>query len=141
MPQQSHTSADSHQSPRLFVVSFVQKLWRFRAVCELQYFDDASQEPQSPRMPLLWLDSADSEAMPKVPVEICLFFWRRFGAPRRAFAQRVSSGADCPVGSRYRANETAISGDTGCFCGWCAGHSCWHANACEGARFSSCDVG
>jgi len=60
---------------------------------ELQHLDDPSQTTQPAGMPLLRFDPANTEAVSEVPVEICLFFWRRLRAPRRKASQRISRRA------------------------------------------------
>src|SRR6266851_5757838 len=92
-------------------------------------------------MPLLRFDPADTEAVSKVPVEICLFFWRRLRASGRATSQGISRRANRAAGPGYGADEAAVSGNAGCVRGRSARHSRWHANAGEGARLSTGDAG
>ena len=77
MPRKQNASARAHQPPRLLLVGLVPQLWRQRAVRQLQHLDDLSQEPQPARMPLLRLDSASAQAVPEMPIAICLFLRRR----------------------------------------------------------------
>src|SRR6267142_6888995 len=98
---------------------------------ELQHLDDASQTAQPAGVPLLRVDPADTEAMPEVPVEIRLFFWRRLGAPGRTPAQRISRRTDRAAGQGYGADQTAVPGNARSICGRRARYSGGHANACE----------
>src|SRR6266404_426401 len=92
-------------------------------------------------MSLLRFDPADTEAMSKMPVEICLFFWRRLRAPGRETSQRISRRANRAAGPGYGPDEAAVSGNAGCLRRRCAGHSRWHANAGKGTRLSAGDAG
>ena len=111
MPPVSDAGARSDQSARLFLVSALPQLRRFRAVRELQHLHDLSQKPQSAGMPLLRLYSAGAESLPKVRIEICVFFWRRLRASGRTPAKGISRRAHRPPGSRHRAHQAAISGN------------------------------
>ena len=82
-----------------------------------------------------------AEAMPEVPVAICLFFWRGLGTSRRTIAQRISGRAHCAAGPRHGADEAAVSRNAGSICRRRAGHSRRHANARERARLSARDAG
>src|ERR1700680_1658983 len=103
MPGAKSTSFGADKSPRIFLVCSVPQLRRVRAMRELQHFHDPSQAAQSPRMPLLWIAEADTEAVPQVPIEIHVFFWRRFRTFGGAPAQGISRRAHCPARSRYSA--------------------------------------
>src|SRR6267143_1775562 len=92
-------------------------------------------------MPLLRFDPADTKAMSKVPVEICLFLWRGLRASGRETSQRISLRANRAAGSGYGADEAAVSGNSWCVRRRGAGHSSWDANAGEGTRFSAGDAG
>jgi len=81
MPGEWDAGAGADQSTRIFMVGTLPELWRVGAVRELQYFDDPSQTAQPAGVPLLRIDSGDPEKLSEVPVEVRLFFWRRFGAP------------------------------------------------------------
>src|SRR6266853_2707711 len=91
-------------------------------------------------MSLLRFDPADTGAMPKMPVEICLFLWRRLRASRRETSQRISRRANRASGPGYGADEAAVSGNTGCVRWRGAGYPRRHANAGKGARFSAGDA-
>src|SRR5437016_13538801 len=114
MPGEWHAGAGVDQPARVFVVGSVPELRRVRAVRELQHFDDASQTTQPAGMPLLRFDPADTEAMSKMPVELCLFFWRRLRASGRETYQRISRRGKRAAGSGYGGDEPAVSGHTGC---------------------------
>src|SRR5260370_26287548 len=79
--------------------------------------------------------------MSKVPVEICLFLWRRLRASGRATSQGISRRANRAAGPGYGADEAPVSGNAGCVRGRSAGHSRWHPDAGEGARLSTGDAG
>src|SRR5882724_11678192 len=129
MPDEWHAGAGADQPTRLFVVGPVQKLRSVRAMRELQHLDDASQTAQPAGVPLLRIDPADSEAMPEVPVEIRLLFWRRLRAPGRAAAQRISRRADRAAGPGHGADEAAVPRNARSVRGRCARYSGRHADA------------
>src|SRR6266851_9822856 len=109
MPCEWHADAGIDQPARVFMVGSVPELRRVRTVRELQHLDDASQTPQPAGMPLLRFDPADTEAMSKMPVEVCLFFWRRLRASGRETSQRISGCAYRTAGPGYGADEEAVS--------------------------------
>src|SRR5882762_8102114 len=137
MPGEWHAGAGVDQPARVFVVGSVPELRCVRAVRELQHLDDASQTPQPAGMPLLRFDPADTEAVSKLPVEICLFLWRGLRTSGRETSQRISRRTNCAAGPGYGADQAAIPGDIGCVRGWGAGYPCRYANAGEGTRFSA----
>src|SRR4029077_2696548 len=141
MPGEWHTGAGVDQPARVFVVGAVPELRRVRAMRELQHLNDASQTAEPAGMPLLRFDPADTEAVSKMPVEICLFFWRRLRASGRETSQRISWRANRAAGPGYGADEAAVSGNAGCVRRRGPGHSRWHANAGEGTRLSAGDAG
>src|ERR1700739_4846261 len=102
MPCAKNAGARAHQSPRILLVRALPELRRVGAMRKLQHFHDASQAAQSPGMPLLRLDSADSKTVPEVSVQIRLFFWRRLGASGGAASPGISPRAACAGGARYR---------------------------------------
>src|SRR6266581_1352261 len=106
-----NASLGADQSSGIFLVRALPELRRFGAMRQLQHLHDASQAAQPPRMPLLRLDSGYPEPLSEVPVEVCLFFWRRLRALGGTPAERIPRRADCAAGSRYRAHQAPISGN------------------------------
>src|SRR5882762_9996637 len=136
MPGEWHAGAGVDQPARVFVVGSVPELRRVRAVRELQHLDDASQTPQPAGMPLLRFDPADTEAVSEVPVEICLFLWRRLRASGRKASQRISRRANRAAGAGDGADEEPLSVNSWCGRGRGARSTGWVASAGEGTRFS-----
>src|ERR1700686_2005667 len=114
MPRAENAGTRAHQSSWLLLVRAVSQLRRIRAMRKLQHFHDPSQAAQPPRMSLLLLVEADTEAVPEMPIEIRLFLWRRFGTFGRASPQGISRCAHSPARPRYRTYQAAISGNAWC---------------------------
>ena len=137
MPGAENAGTGADQPARIFVVGALPQLWRVGAMRELQHFDDVSQESKPAGVPLLRIDSAGAGAMPEVPLEVRVFFRRRFRASGRTLAQGISRSANRAAGSRHGANQAAVPGNTGRVCRRRAGHSGGHADAGEGPRLSA----